>query len=103
MTEDISLGECPCGEPATWYRTAPPSPQGAAGRATPAAAVRSIVLDDVDENLCDGCYKGFTGSLDEAVAGWKRVDVLRRQAFVGEENQARQFDEYSQVDPADEW
>ncbi len=102
MTEDISLGECPCGEPATWYRIAPPSPLPAAERTT-SSAVRSIELDDVDENLCDGCYKGFTGSLDEAVPGWKRVDVLRRQAFVGEENQTRQSDDYSQVDPADEW
>jgi hypothetical protein len=101
MTEDISLGECPCGEPATWYRVAPPSPSPA-DRAT-SSAVRSISLDDVDENLCDGCYKGFTGSLDEAVPGWKRVDVLRRQAFAGEESQTRGFDEYSQVSPEDEW
>lgn len=66
-------------------------------------AVRSIELDDVNENLCDGCYKGFTGSPDEAVPGWKRVDVLRRQAFAGEEDQASlQFDD-SQVGPDDEW
>lgn len=102
MTEEISLGECPCGEPATWYRTAPSSPLSGE-RTTSAAAVRSISLDDVDENLCDGCYKGFTGSLDEAVPGWKRVDVLRRQAFAGEESQTRSFDEYSQVGPEDDW
>ncbi len=101
MTEDISLGECPCGEPATWYRIAPPSP--IASERPISFAVRSISLDDVDENLCDGCYKGFTGSSDEAVPGWKRVDVLRRQAFAGEESQTRVFNEDSQVGPDDEW
>ena len=100
MTEDLSLGDCPCGEPATWYRTSPLTVANAGRSFT----VCSIGIDDVDDNLCDGCFKGFTGSLDEAVPNWKRVDVLRRQAFAGEENQAaRFFDADSQVGPDDEW
>ena len=55
----------------------------------------TIGIDDVTENLCDGCYKGFTGSLDDAIPGWKRVDVLKRQLTAGEEDQSGAF--------ADDW
>lgn len=103
MMEEISLGECPCGEPATWYRDAPPVPTAGRTKSATGGSVRSIGLDDIEENLCDGCFKGFTGSLDEAVPGWKHVDVLRRQTFAGEESQTRQFDDYSQVSAVEEW
>ena len=41
----------------------------------------------MDDNLCDACYKGFTGSLDADTPGWKRVDSLQRQARAGEDGQ----------------
>ena len=80
---NIDLGLCNCGGDATWYRTAPPPPEKDRKR----SALSNITLDDVDENLCDGCYKGFTGSLDTAAAGWKRVDTLQRQGRAGEDDQ----------------
>ncbi|MBC8102700.1 MAG: hypothetical protein H7Z41_08955 [Cytophagales bacterium] len=83
---NLDLGVCPCGDQATWYRVAAPPVAAAANR----SALSSIGLDDVTENLCDGCYKGFTGSLDEAVPGWKRADVLKRQDSAGEEDQSSQ-------------
>jgi hypothetical protein len=80
---DIMLGECMCGLDASWYRTAPaPPPSERKGK-----SVGSIGLDNVDNNLCDGCYKGFTGSLDAETQGWKRVDTLQRQARAGQDTQ----------------
>ena len=90
---NIDLGVCPCGEQANWYRiSAPPARQPSGDVRT---ALSTIGLDDVTENLCDGCYKGFTGSMDEAVPGWKRVEVLKRQQTAGEDDQSGAF--------ADEW
>ena len=96
--ENLDLGLCPCGDQATWYRIAAPSP----GAGEQRGALSTITLDDVTENLCDGCYKGFTGSLDDAVPGWKRADVLKRQDRAGEEDQSSQ--EWCDADPAaDDW
>jgi hypothetical protein len=77
------LGLCICGADAVWYRVSPPSP----ARKQKRSALSSIGIDDVEENLCDGCYKGFTGNADAAVPGWKRLDVLKRQVRAGEEDQ----------------
>ena len=90
---NLDLGVCPCGEQASWYRTAPPSLSTGPGAAR--SSLSTIGIDDVTENLCDGCYKGFTGSLDDAIPGWKRVDVLKRQLTAGEEDQSGAF--------ADDW
>jgi hypothetical protein len=79
------LGLCICGTDATWYRTSPAPPPAERKR----SALGNITLDDVEENLCDGCYKGFTGSTDVAAPGWKRFDLLKRQVRAGEEDQDR--------------
>ena len=89
LEANIDLGVCPCGEQANWYRIAPAPAREAR------SALSTIGLDDVTENLCDGCYKGFTGSMDEAVPGWKRVALLKRQQAAGEDDQSGAF--------ADEW
>ena len=90
---NIDLGVCPCGDQANWYRIAAPAGKGNAGETR--SSLSTIGLDDVTENLCDGCYKGFTGSMDEAVPGWKRVEVLKRQQTAGEDDQSGPY--------ADDW
>jgi hypothetical protein len=93
MTEaNIDLGVCTCGEQANWYRISAPAVKK---KDETRSSLSTIGLDDVTENLCDGCYKGFTGSMDEAVSGWKRVDVLKRQQTAGEDDQSGAY--------ADEW
>lgn len=101
MEPAIDLGQCACGNDATWFR------EEAAGPRTPpraASSIGSITLDDVTENLCDGCFRFHTGSLDEAVPGWKRVDVLKRQQRAGEENQDRDsFGDDQSASAPDDW
>ncbi len=94
MTEaNIDLGLCPCGDQANWYRIA--APINKTEQSGTRSALSTIGIDDVTENLCDGCYKGFTGSMDEAIPGWKRAEVLKRQQTAGEDDQSGPY--------ADDW
>ena len=71
----MSLGQCPCGAEAVWYR----ADSGAPSRgdcsetdvATPTFGVRFMRAADLTENLCEECFADAVAPVDHPL--WRRA------------------------------
>ena len=89
-----SLGPCPCGGDARWYR-AELVTATSAGR-----AISNLTADDLNENLCDGCFLLLVpeGSRD----GWTRAEPTARERGIDQTSRHDPFDVCDIVPPGGE-
>ena len=85
-----SLSPCPCGNDAVWYRS----------KAAPAAqergrAVSNITADAINENLCDGCFRGLIP--EDKREEWTRLETEHRM----DQDTQRGFGEFNDINDAD--
>lgn len=84
------LSPCPCGNDAVWYRTRQAVPTMERGR-----AVSDITADSINENLCDGCFRGLIP--EEKRDQWTRLETEHRM----NQDTRRGFGEFDDLRNAD--